>query len=62
VIPKSAQQHSHAPCASGSPMETMLRVATAVEQVVTAVNTASEEEKVMSINRIVMSVMSLNGH
>jgi hypothetical protein len=43
-------------------METMLRVATAVEQVVTAVNTASEEEKVMSINRIVMSVMSLNGH
>jgi len=61
---KSAQQHLQAPCTSGSPLETTLRVAMAVQQqIVTVINTAtSEEEKVMAVTRIVMSVMNLNGH
>jgi hypothetical protein len=41
----------------------MLRVATTIQQIVTAVNTAaSEEEKIMTITKIVMTVMNLNGH
>jgi len=63
VRPNSAQQHLTAPCASGSPLDTMLRVATAVHQIVTAVNTsASEEEEIMTITKIVMTVMNLSGN
>jgi hypothetical protein len=41
----------------------MLRVATAVHQIVTAVNTsASEEEEIMTITKIVMTVMNLSGN
>jgi len=41
----------------------MVRVATDVQQIATVVNTAaSEEENVMTVTRIVMSVMNLNGH
>jgi len=60
---KSTQQHPQAPCASSSPLKTMVRVATDVQQIATVVNTAaSEEENVMTVTRIVMSVMNLNGH
>jgi hypothetical protein len=41
----------------------MHRVSIAVQQIVTAVNTAAlEEEKIMTITKIVMTVMNLNGH
>jgi hypothetical protein len=43
--------------------ETLLRVATVVKQIVTAVNTAaSEKEIVTPVTRVVMTVMNLNGH
>jgi hypothetical protein len=61
--PKSAQQHPQAPGASASALETMLRVATAVQQIMTVLNTAaSEEVKIMTITKIVMTVTNLDGH
>jgi len=62
VRAKSAQQHSRAPCASGLPLDTMLRVATAVQEIVTAVKTAASEEEKMTITKMAMTVMNLNGH
>jgi hypothetical protein len=40
----------------------MLRVATAVQEIVTAVKTAASEEEKMTITKIAMTVMNLNGH
>jgi len=40
----------------------MLRFATAVEQIVTAVNTADSEEKIMTINKIITTLMNLNDY
>jgi hypothetical protein len=62
VLPKFAQQHPQAPCASGLPLNSMLRVATSVEQIVTAVITAVTEEKIMTITKIVITAMNFNGH
>jgi hypothetical protein len=60
---KSAQQLSQAPRASDSSLDTVLRIATAAQQTVTAVNAAdSEEEKIMTITKIVMTIMNLNVH
>jgi hypothetical protein len=61
--PKFAQQNYQAPCNSGSSQENMFRVVTAAQHIVTAVYTAdSEEEKIMTISKIAMTIMNLNSH
>jgi len=44
------------------PLETMLRVAKAVQQIGAAVNTCASQKEKMTITKIVMTVMNLSGH
>jgi hypothetical protein len=61
VRPKYAQQHSQpvmAPCTTGSSLDSMLRVATTVQQTMSAANAADSEEK---MTKIVMTIINLTG-
>jgi hypothetical protein len=47
----------------GSSLDNLLRVATAVQRIMTTVNAAkSEEEQTVAITKIVITLTTLNGH
>jgi hypothetical protein len=50
-------------CTVGSTLDSVFRIATAVQQIMTEFNCAvSEEEKIVTINKIVIKLMNINGH
>jgi DNA replication initiation complex subunit (GINS family) len=52
-----------APTVNSQPLENMLRVVTAVQQITTEFNGAvSEEDKIVAITKIVLNLMNQNGH
>jgi len=52
-----------ASCTGDLPLVGVLRVSTAVQQIMTELNDAvSEEEKIVTINKIVIKLMNINGH
>jgi hypothetical protein len=51
------------PTVSSQPLDNMLRVVTVVQQIMTEFDGAvSEEDKIVAITKIVLSLMKQNGH
>jgi hypothetical protein len=61
--PQNAGQSVRAPTVSSQPLDNMLRVVTAVQQIMTEFNGAvSEEDKIVAITKIVLNLMKQDGH
>jgi hypothetical protein len=60
---QNAGQSVRAPTVSSQPLNNMLRVVTAVQQIITEFNGAvSEEDKIVAITKIVLNLMKQDGH
>jgi hypothetical protein len=60
---KNAGQLVRAPTVSSQPLDNMLRVVTAVQQIMTEFNGAvSEEDKIVAITKIVLNLMKQDDH
>jgi hypothetical protein len=56
-------QSVRAPNVNSQPLDNMLRVVTAVQQIMTKFNGAvSEEDKIVAITKIVLNLMKQDGH
>jgi predicted Zn-ribbon and HTH transcriptional regulator len=61
--PQNAGQSVRAPTVSSHPLDKMLRVVTAVQQIMTEFNGAvSEEDKIVAITKTVLNLMKQDGH
>jgi hypothetical protein len=60
---QTAGQSVRAPTVSSQPQDNMLRVVTAVQQIMTEFNGAlSEEDKIVVITKIVLNLLKQHGH
>jgi hypothetical protein len=60
---QKAGQSVRAPTVNSQPLDNMLRVVTAVQQIMTEFNGAvSEEDKIVAITKIVLNLMKQDGH
>jgi hypothetical protein len=60
---KNADQSVRVPTVNSQPLDNMLRVVTVVQQIMTEFNGAvSEEDKIVTITKIVLNLMNQNGH
>jgi hypothetical protein len=60
---QKAGQSVRAPTINGQPLDNMLRVVTAVQQIMTEFSGAvSEEDKIVAITKIVLNFIKQNGH
>jgi hypothetical protein len=60
---QNAGQSVRAPTVSSQHLHNLLRVVTAVQQIITESNCAlSEEDKIVAITKIVLNLMKQNGH
>jgi hypothetical protein len=63
ALQKETGQLVHAPHANSQPLDNMLRVVTVVQQIMTEFNGAvSEEDKIVTITKIVLNLTKQNGH
>jgi hypothetical protein len=63
ALQQETGQSVKAPNVNSQPLDNMLRVVTAVQQIMTEFNGAvSERDKLMAITKIVLNLMQQNGH
>jgi hypothetical protein len=60
---QTAGQSVRAPTVNSQPLDNMLRVVTAVQQIMTEFNDAvSEEDEIVAFTKIVLNLMKQDGH